>query len=215
MQQTVEATSVPSRTVEVAASELPAYIDSLPRMLMTDLTVKVTGTLTEYLYVNRFFGCGNISIVGGGECKLQVGVSIRNCSTIVTLRNLELSGHLNGLNNIVDIQYANKVYMTACTVAGSKSANTEEEIGVRADYSSFVYLTNCGISNCNVAVLAGSSSIVSVYNDSGDGFSGNATGPYVSYGGIILLSGATPELLGGTTSAKAGGLIVKGNGTLL
>lgn len=211
----MEATSIPERTVEVAAADLPAYIDSLPRLLMTYLTVKVTGTLTEYLYVNGFFGCGSILIEGDSDCKLQKGVSIRNCSTIVKLQNLELSGHINGINYIVDIQFANNTYMNNCTVAGSRSANIDGEVGICADMFSFVRLFTCGISNCRAAVLAGSSSIVSVYNNSGDGFSGNTIGPYVRDGGIILLSGSTPDLLGGTTSVKAGGLIVKADGTLL
>lgn len=211
----MEATSIPARTVEVAAAELPAYIDSLPRLLMMDLTVKVTGTLTEYLYVNRFYGSGSISIEGDGDCKLQGGVGVNNCSVIVSLRDLELSGHPKTADEIVNIKFANKTYMSNCTFAGSRSANTNGEVGIYADMCSFVRLTTCGISNCKTAVLVGSSSIVSVYNNSGDGFSGNATGPYVYHGGIILLSGSTPDLLGGTTSAKAGGLIVKATGTLL
>ena len=88
---------------------------------------------------------------------------------------------------------------------------------MRADYVSCVELVNCGISNCRVALLSSGGTIVSIYNENrGDGdFSGNANGPYVFRGGIILLGGSTPELLGGNTSAKCGGMIVKGDGTLL
>ncbi len=217
MQQTVEATNLPSRTVEVAAEDLPAYIDSLPRLLMMDLTVKVTGTLTEYLYINRFSGSGSISIEGDGECKLQGGVSIRSCSAIVVFRNLEFSLRKDKmqLNDIVDIQFSDNVSIRSCSVAGSKSANTEGEVGVRADYHSCAALINCGISNCRIAVFSAGSTIVSVYNENRGDFSGNAAGPYVFRGGIILFGGSTPELLGGATSAKVGGLIVKGDGTLL
>ena len=138
MQQTVEATNLPSRTVEVAAEDLPAYINSLPRLLMADIDIKVTGTLTEFLYIHRFSG-GSLSIDGNGG----------------------------------------------------------------------------GISNCRIAVFSAGSTIVSIYNENRGDFSGNAAGPYVFRGGIILLGGSTPELLGGATSTKAGGLIVKADGTVL
>lgn len=218
MQQTVEATNLPSRTVEVAAEDLPAYINSLPRLLMADIDIKVTGTLTEFLYIHRFSG-GSLSIDGNGDCRLQGGVSIRSSSAIVVFRNLEFSLREEKLklNDIVDIQFSDNVSIRSCSVAGSKSANTEGEVGVRADYHSCAALINCGISNCRIAVCSAGSTIVSVYNENrGDGdFSGNANGPYVFCGGIILLGGSTPELLGGATSTKAGGLIVKADGTLL
>lgn len=182
---------------------------------MEDLTISVSGVLTEYVYLNRFFGSGSISIEGDGGCKLQGGVGVNNCSVIVSLRNLELSGHSKTGNEIVSIKFANRIYMSNCTFTGSRSADSEGEVGMYADVCSFVRLSGCGISNCKTAVLVGSSSIVSVYNNSGDGFSGNATGPYVYHGGIILLSGSTPDLLGGATSAKSGGLIVKADGALL
>ena len=217
MQQTVEATNLPSRTVEVAAEDLPAYINSLPRLLMADITIKVTGTLTEFLYIHRFGGSGSLSIDGNGDCRLQGGVSIRSSSAIVVLKNLEFSLREEKLklNDIVDIQFSDNVSIRSCSVAGSKSANTEGEVGVRADYHSCAALINCGISNCRIAVFSAGSTIVSVYNENRGDFSGNAAGPYVFRGGIILLGGSTPELLGGNTSAKCGGMIVKGDGTLL
>lgn len=217
VQQTVEATNLPSRTVEVAAEDLPAYINSLPRLLMADITIKVTGTLTEFLYIHRFSGSGSISIDGNGDCRLQGGVSIRSSSAVVVFRNLEFSLRKDKmqLNDIVDIQFSGNVSIRSCSVAGSESANTEGEVGVRADYHSCAALINCGISNCRIAVISAGSTIVSIYNENRGDFSGNAAGPYVFRGGIILLGGSTPELLGGATSAKVGGLIVKGDGTLL
>ena len=213
VQQTVEATNLPSRTVEVAAEDLPAYINSLPRLLMADIDIKVTGTLTEFLYIHRF-SSGSLSIDGNGDCRLQGGVSIRSSSAIVVLKNLELSLREEKLklNDIVDIQFSDNVSIRSCSVAGSKSANTEGantegEVGVRADHHSCAALINCGISNCRIAVFSAGSTIVSVYNENRGDFSGNAAGPYVFRGGIILL--------GGNTSAKCGGMIVKGDGTLL
>lgn len=215
VQDIVEATKLPLRTVEVAAEDLPAYINSLPRLLMEDITIKVTGTLTEFLYIHRFSGSGSLSIDGNGDCRLKGGVSIRSSSAGISLENLELSLSEDKLNDIVDIQVSDNVSIRGCSVAGSRSSNTGGEVGVRADYNSCATLINCGISNCRIATISAGSTIVSIYSQNRDDFSGNAVGPYVFRGGIILLSGSTPDLLGGATSAKLGGLIAKGDGTLL
>lgn len=206
---------MPSRTVTVAAADLPAYIAGLPRLLTENLTIDVSGTLEAKLDIRGFYGSGSISINGSDGCTFQKGVTVNNCDALVTLRNLEFSGYQGANNAIVNIGYSQDVYMSNCTVTGSRSADTEGEEGVGADMYSSAHLSGCGIKNCKTAILVMRNSIVSVYNNSGDSFSGNATGPYVYHGGIILLSGSTPELLGGATNAKVGGLIVKGDGTLL
>lgn len=51
----VQAVSVPSRSVTVAASELAAYIAALPRLLTEDLTVNITGgTVSKNLKLRYF-----------------------------------------------------------------------------------------------------------------------------------------------------------------
>ena len=105
--------------------------------------------------------------------------------------------------------------MQFCTILGTRSADSEGEFGVRAELCSLVNITNCGIRNCKTAMLTSGSSIVTVYSDNEDGFSGSGTGAYAYHGGIVLLAGRTPDLLGGNTNSKSGGLIVKRDGTLL
>lgn len=211
----MEKTGVSARTVELAASELPGFFDALPRLLTEDLTVKASGTLNERLYLHRFYGSGSIWIEGSGGCAFRKGFAINRCSASITLKNLEFSGKPETSGEIVSIQTARYVSLQHCTVTGSKSADSEGEVGVKVELCSFVSLSNCGITSCKAAALASGSSILTLYNDSGDGFSNNAAGPRTSHGGIILLSGQTPELLGGAAVFKSGGLIVKADGTLL
>lgn len=203
----------------MAASELPAYIAGLPKLLTENLTINVAGNLNERLDINGYYGGGSLLIDGQGGGSLQKGVRASNCSVRITLSNLEISGHLEigpaGISNLIVYSNDNKQFtMSNCTVTGSKSADSEGDVGVRAD-GSRANITNCSISNCGTAVIAAVNSVVSIYNRTGGIFENNDVGPYVYYGGIILLSGTTPVLLGGATSAKAGGLIVKADGTLL
>ena len=214
-QETVEKTNASPRTVELAASELPGFINALPRLLNENLTVKVSGTLNEYLNIHDFYGGGSIWIEGAGGCTFQKGISVNGCSNRVTLKNLEFSGHPEINNVIVSIQISRYVSMQFCTILGTRSADSEGEFGVRAELCSLVNVTNCGVRNCKTAMLTSGSSIVTVYSDNEDGFSGSGTGAYAYHGGIVLLAGRTPDLLGGNTNSKSGGLIVKRDGTLL
>ena len=210
----MEKASVSRRTVELAAADLPGYIAGLPRLLTENLKISVSGVLTDLLIINGFYGSGSISIEGDGGCKFQGGV-MTNCSVNITLINLEISGLSEAGNAIVFVDTSRSFVMSNCTITGSGSADSEGAFGVRANGLSHVLISNCGISNCATAVIAALNSVVSIYNRTGGTFENNDIGPYVYYGGIILLSGTTPELLGGATSAKSGGLIVKGDGTLL
>ena len=106
--------------------------------------------------------------------------------------------------------------MQGCTVRGTgPNPGSSGNNGVRAALCSMVTLIGCSVMNCTNAVIASTSSIVTVHNQQDGGFSGSSTGVNLYAGGIVLLSGKTPDLLGGSTNAKNGGLIVKGDGTLL
>lgn len=210
----MEKTGASNRTVELAASELPAFFNALPRLLTENLTVKVSGTLNEHLYLSNFYGSGGIWIEGFGGCAFQKGLDVRNCSIGITLKNLALSGRPEAQREIVSFQRCRYISMQECDVEGT-FPDSSQDIGVRVNLSTLAGLDNCGVKNCSIAVMAGSSSIVTVSNDNGNRFLNNGAGLSAYGGGILLLSGQTPELLGGSSNTKSGGLIVKANGTLL
>lgn len=68
-----------------------------------------------------------------------------------------------------------------------------------------------GSLNVDTAVLITGASIATA-----DGFdcSGNRTGAYAYRGGVLILIGSTPDLLGGATNIKGSGMIFK-NGVFL
>ena len=89
--------------------------------------------------------------------------------------------------------------------------STQGQYGVSAVLSKVV-IVNSTISNVGVAVRASGSSVVSANGVTG---SGNKVGGRVYRGGVLLLSEGTPDLLGGASNSKTGGIIVKSDGTLL
>ena len=67
--------------------------------------------------------------------------------------------------------------------------------------------SNCSIQSYGTAVSSIVMSMLGVINVTA---SGNSTGAYVYNGGIILLHGTTPELVGGVQNTNYGGLIARG-----
>ncbi len=212
-QRTVEKTVVPARTVELAASELPGFLNSLPRLLTEDLTVRVSGSLTEPLNLYSFYGGGKLTIDGGGAFSAMKGVRAAWCSAFIALMGMEIGGFPGAGEETVLLQEDRFVYMQDCTVTGT---GTARGIGVAVENGTILYAANCGVKNCRIAVVACDSSIATVLNTTeNNAFSGNQVGADAYRGGIILLAEHTPDLLGGTTNAKGGGIIVMADGTLL
>lgn len=210
-QQTVEKTDVTSRTVEVAAAELPAFITSLPRLVTESLTIKVTsGTVPGNVAVSRFYGPGSLSIAAedGAEVVLSHAMSISSCQIGVGLTGLRFL-NANSAEVILTISGSHAV-MSNCVINGNHLISYN--YGCLARDGGSVYAINCDITNCQYALGTQSAGIVSALNCTG---SGNKVGCYVSYGGMAFLSGTTPDLMGGTANRKESGLIVKSNGTLV
>ena len=56
----VLATGAPRRDVSLSASELQAYLDTLPRLLTEHYVITLSGTASEEVSVNGFYGCGSL-----------------------------------------------------------------------------------------------------------------------------------------------------------
>ena len=90
-------------------------------------------------------------------------------------------------------------------------SGTSDKFGVYAVCSK-VGIVDCTVKNVGFAVSSAVSSVLSANNLTG---SGNTFGGRVSRGGAILLGDSTPNLMGGASNLKQGGLIVGTDGTLL
>lgn len=212
----MERTTITSREVTVAASELPAYIVSLPRLLTEVLTINVSGTLEAKLDIRGFYGSGALKISGGAADTdygntIFRGVTVAGCSIYIHFENIRFEMTEKGA--ALYLYHANKIYIDRCGFVGPNVQGLET-FGINATNGSCVWSNNIReISGFYFAVACTSASQLTI--DAGSAvLQNNAVGANAR-GGTIYLGYQTADLLGGTTSAKAGGLIVKGDGTLL
>ena len=208
----VLAVSALPRAVTVSAENLRAYILSLPRILTEKLTINVTGTATELIWIEGFYGPGSIEIAGVmGSTNLNGGVLVLSCAVMVKIHHCNIGPSSGGTSHCVQVQNSSGcVFLDECYLNGNGSSR-----GLASSYSATVSFEHGGIKNQQTAVLAGQSSVVSVAIQEADGASNNTYGAYVWWGGIILLAYNTPDLLGGASNVKNGGIIAKADGTLL
>ena len=210
-QNKVQAVSVPSRSVTVAASELAAYIAALPRLLTEDLMVNITGgTVSENLKLRYFYGPGSLQLmaVDGQTVHLTNGVYIYRCEASILLDNLSLHGVPSG-ENFVYIRESTNTWLSRCTIDGAEAAG-KILYGVDVEGLSMAHIGSTDIKNVYAAVLASNSpAIVSACTGSG-----NTIGAYTYRGGRCYLSGGTPTLMGGNSNVNDGGPIFN-NGALL
>jgi len=218
-QQTVELTEVPSRHVPLAASELQAYINALPRLLTEHLYLEPTGKLDTAVEVNNFYGPGGLTIVGNRGFSMRNALRIQNCSLSVIVHTIEFQeradiGSVNAIMVYAERSGQVRIYNCGFTGLGAESVAR----AVTAQMNSAIQMTRVRISGFYNAVMSDCGSILSIGNSEGENiseFSGNAVGAYVWGGGIVLLGAGIPDLLGGNAHQKFGGIIAKSDGTLL
>lgn len=198
------------KSVTLAPTELFDYIKALPRMLTDNLTITLTaGTVMKAIDLTGFYGGGRLTIQAaeGADVQFAESLYVNHCKSVFLTGLKFMGGRV--YNNGHVVAYNSCVYLINCTL---DAANDSEAKGFIATDGSRAWLYGGSITNCGVGVQAVGASVVSVYDISA---SGNTVGASVWSGGIILLCGSTPELLGGASNTKEGGLIVKANGTLL
>lgn len=204
---------IPSKTVVVSGADLPGYVASLPRLLTENLTIRVEGNVTEPLTLKGFYGRGFLRVwaSSAGTCTVQNTVECSQCTCPLMLVDLVLEPPADWADN-KNLLYANcckSVALSNCTFTGGGGR------AVCAENHSHLTLESCSISGFSTVMLMSSGAMASVNCAAAGDFHDNTVGAYVWNGGIVLLGGSTPDLLGGSANQKAGGIIVKKNGTLL
>lgn len=200
-QDKVLATTTPSRTVTVAAAELPAYINALPRLLNEALTINISsGTVPEGLKINGFYGNGRLNLqpANGASVQIPHGIYVTYCTAYIYLSNLTVSGegYVAGADSALIFVRTANVGISQCTITGN-----DNNYGVVIAYQSIGHINSCSITHTAYAVQVNASSISGVYNCTG---SNNRIGIRAAYGAAAMLSGTTPELMGGTANDKLG-----------
>ena len=100
-----------------------------------------------------------------------------------------------------------RIDFVRCTIQGGGY-----NIGVRPRGVCVTSLQNCTLTGNYIALDIEDGSVATVIDAT---CSENAIGGRVYNGGILLLAGTTPELLGGSVNNKQGGIIAKADGTLI
>lgn len=208
----VLAVSVPSRSVTIELSALQSYLDSLPKLLTEDLTIKVTGSWTGNIKVYGFYGSGLMDISGKDGCTLMGNMAINRCSVSMQLFDMAFQAPATGLyqNSLLYAKDNRHLWMQNCSFVGNGAC-----AGVEGYISSSICVVDCPISDCNIAVESVANGRVVVFNNSVVTYANNTYGASVYRGGIILLGENTPDTLGAATNAHNGGIIAKANGTLI
>ena len=203
----VEATGVTIRDVTLEAADLQAYIDALPRLRTESLIIRVNaGHVPKTLRLENFYGPGFLWIIGQGADSgsvLDDGIVISSCSNRIRIIGFDVRGRSVG---------------SAAQVSSSPLAGLEN---LTADGNNFPSGAFNGISSDGSAVIAINFTIshftravygASIFRLSSCGGSDNASGIAVEGGGIVLLSGSTPNLMGGAVNKKWGGIIIDKTG---
>ena len=211
-QDKVQAVSVPGRTVEIEFSALQSYLDSLPKLLIEDLTIKVTGSWTGNITVYGFYGSGSLTISGKDGCTLTGNMTINRYSASMQLFDMAFQAPATGLyqNSLLYAMVNRHLWMQNCSFVGNGAC-----VGVEGYISSSICVADCPISDCNIAVESVANGRVVVFNNSVVTYANNTYGASVYRGGIILLGENTPDTLGAAANAHNGGIIAKANGTLI
>lgn len=215
----IQSSSVPSRTVSVAAAELPDYIAALPRLLTENLTIITSGTLTaDYLKIYNFYGPGSLMIQANadGDAVLKAAAYVFNCTILVYFNNIQFqdpepgdSGERFGIK----ASAGSTVRAFNCSFSSTDGGTLHQE-GYTAIYAyDGGVIDTSGVKNlsgCACAANASRGGVIVCSAATADAMHDNVTGAIVWEGGIVYVAGNSPATLGGTSNTKYCGLIVKG-----
>lgn len=202
---------VDEETIHLTAEQLVPYLKSLPRLVTNLKMIYVSGgTIEQTLELKGFYGPGRLWICpeSNQELTLTGGIRILFCSVQVMFSGVKLSGEVKK-GSYVELYSSPNVCMNDCSIDGT---GTLGKYGVGCSNGSGVSLSNCSIQNTDSGVYSCACSVAALENCTG---SGNTYGSHVYAGGIILLCGNTPDLLGGVSNKKYGGIIAKASGELI
>lgn len=220
----MEEAGTPSRTVELPASELPAFIASLPRLLTEHITINVSGEVNAYqLNILGLFGSGSLTVQSpGNDAVFKTRTVVSGCSVPVYLKKIRFVDPAPGSaenRNAVSALSGARVYLDSCSFSSEDGGNSHvgSYRGVNVSAGSFLQSYNMQADHCGVVALISSGAIAVLHTDSAAGMHDNFFGAYIYECGILLLGGSMPNLLGGASNGKVsgGGIIVAANSTLL
>lgn len=207
VREKVMRTAASYRDATVDAAALPAYLAALPRLLTENLVIHVSGTVEERISLNGFYGNGLLWIKADtlGDWTVKNIITVQDCSVRVSIQNavfIDSGAAAETYYKSVVFGYnARYLEVVECTFTGD---GTGRAMMVANQASGF--MLRCTVQNFLSAVCSWGS-LMSVAESGG---SENTYGLHTYRGGIVLLDGETPELMGGASNYNSSGLIVRG-----
>lgn len=193
-----------SHGAAIPASELQAYLDTLPRLLTEHHVITLSGTNSDLVSVKDFYGCGSLTFRADnlGDCVFTKGFRVTNCSIPVQMETLKWElDETASPNRYCIFCERSAVYVETSSFNGHAKTGR----GAAADFNSSVVLTNCAFHDLEIAVRTSWGGCVGVYGDNpATDYSDNHAGACHVRGGLVLLGDRVPDTLGGTYNVKDG-----------
>ena len=216
----VAAKSIGSVSKSLNASELQAYLNSLPRLLTENHVITLNGTYSQGINIEGFYGCGSITLRAEaiGNCVLHHWVRVANCTIPVVLQKIKWQEPVEilGSGQSYVMVLSSQVFLDNCVLIGSKANGGQRPGGASMQRFGALYAEDCvfkTLTFCAQTYFGGYVELLT--NQDGTLFEDNYMGVSSNYGGIILLTGKTPDIPGSTWNTRNGGLLVSASGKVL
>lgn len=202
------------------ASELQAYLDSLPRLLTENHVITLNGTYSQGINIEGFYGCGSITLRAAavGDCVFHNCAKVTNCAVPVVFQKIKWQEPVETLStgqSYVTVTSA-QVFLDNCVLIGSKNNGSQRPGGVSTQRFGALYTENCvfkTLTFCAQTYFGGYVELLT--SQDGTLFEDNYMGVSTFYGGIILLTNKTPDTPGSTWNTRNGGLLVSASGKVI
>lgn len=212
----VLATGAPDRAVTIPASELQAYLDALLRLLTEHYVITLSGTNSNIVYLNDFYGCGSLTFRADnlGDCVLTRKVTLKNCSALVTMEKLkwELGSNIPYGESCIYCS-TSEVMARECSFTGYVPPDGEQ-VGRAATTVNRGYCEfwDCKFHNFELVINCfGAGHIDIIETELGGEYGGSKYGVFTDLGGVAMLSDKVPATLGsGGNVTRNGGVIIQG-----
>ena len=212
----VLATSAPDRAVTIPASELQAYLDALPRLLTEHYVITLSGTNSNIVYLNDFYGCGSLTFRADnlGDCVLTRKVTLKNCSAPVIMEKLkwQLGSNIPYGESCIYCS-TSEVMARECSFSGYVSPDGEQ-VGRAATTVNRGYCEfwDCKFLNFEMVINCYGAGHVDIIETKVEGeYGGSKYGVFTDFSGVAMLSDRVPATLGsGGNVTRNGGVIIQG-----
>lgn len=212
----VLATDVSYRCVAIAASELQTYLNALPRLLTEHHVITLSGTNSNIVYLNDFYGCGSLTFCADnlGDCVFTRSFTLKNCSAPVIMEKLkwELGSNIPYGESCVFCS-TSEVMARECSFNGYVPPDGEQ-VGRAATTVNRGYCEfwDCKFHNFEMVINCyGAGHVDIIETKVGGEYGGSKYGVYTELSGVAMLSDKVPATMGsGGNVTNNGGVIIQG-----